>query len=399
MISNHMLKTLHLGRQSLQTPALFASYRLGDVTSAGLKAFPWKMTATEAVLVNAYDLIANPKTAGYRARLISESKTVREHIQFNGPLMIDSGAYYFIRSGKVRIGPTRVLEIERKSGADIGVVLDHPFPPNATDKQARIKRTLNNTRTMFSAYDPTETSFELLPVVHGHDTKTIEKTVRSLRRIADRHNAGNLSKVGIGSLAPLAQNGSKELAVDILTDVRHLLPDAQLHCFSMGSALLMLLAFYCGVDTVDSQTWIISAAFKFIQMPGHHIVRLATRERAANPYRYRKRLQELKALILKLYEEEGFILKDWASGEILRDPNDDDLSQYIAELTDQRGSHRIHNRAFHNLWVFNFEAKRARMEKARGKFEEFIESRLKMSKYYDAFLYARKRKKELGICA
>ncbi|MBI4671806.1 MAG: hypothetical protein HY741_09090 [Chloroflexi bacterium] len=385
-----MIKSLQLGEHSLQTPNLFASYRLGDVTSAGVKFFPWKITNTQAVLVNAYDLIENPKCSGYRNRLAKENKTIREHIEFNGPLMIDSGAYYFLRSGHVHISPTRVLQVEQASGADLGVVLDHPFPPKATDKQARINRTLDNTRKMFAAFDSNDaTLFDLLPVVHGHDPKTIQKTIDRLEKIAEKHNGGRFDKVGIGSLAPLAQNGNKELAVQVLTEVRRQLPDVYLHCFSMGSSLLMLLAFYCGADTVDSQTWIMSAAFKFVQLPGHHIIRLATRERAANPYQYQKRLSKMKELIFRLYDEEDFFVKDWETGEILDNPNEDDLDQYIATMTDRKGHRHLHNRACHNLWVFNFEAKRARAEIEKGRFEEFVDSRLKNTKYYKAFLCAK----------
>jgi len=387
------MRTINFCGKTLRTPNLFASYRLGDVTSAGVKFFPWEMTHTQAVLVNAYDLIENPKCSGYRNRLLKEKKTIREHITFDGPLMIDSGAYYFLRSGHVHISPSRVLKVEQESGADLGVVLDHPFPPKATDKQARINRTLSNTKKMFVALNTVDdSSFDLLPVVHGHDANTIKKTIYRLEKIAEKHNGGNLDKVGIGSLAPLAQNGNKELAVQVLTAVRRLLPNSYLHCFSMGSSLLMLLAFYCGADTVDSQTWIMSAAFKFVQLPGHHIVRLATRERAANPYQYRKRLAEMKQLIFKLYDEEGFFLKDWETGEILNSPNEDDLDQYIANMTDRKRHRHLHNRACHNLWVFNFEAERARAEIQKGRFEEFVDSRLKGTKYYKAFLHAQ----ELG---
>lgn len=386
----HRTREVHVRQKKLHTPNLFASYRLGDVTMTGLKFFPWKITDTQAVLVNAYDLMENPKCQNYRKRLEREGISIREHIGFDGPLIIDSGAYYFVRNGNVHISPLKVLEVEEKSGADVGVVLDHPFPPAANDKRERINRTIVNTRRMFAAYAKNEhPQFELLPVVHGHDPRTIKSTITRLRRIADKYNGGNLDKVGIGSLAPLAQNGSKGTAVQILTAVRKLLPDAYLHCFSMGSSLLMLLAFYCGADTVDSQTWIVSAAFKFIQLPGHHIIRLAARERAVNPYQYRKRLREMKDIILRLYGEEGFVIKDWVTGEVLRDPNDDDLDQYIRELTDKHGNQHIHNRACHNLWVFNFEVQRAQEEMKRGRFEEFVESRLKDSKYYQAFLLAR----------
>lgn len=385
-------RSVEIGGKDLGTPNLFASYRLGDVTMAGVRFFPWRITNTQAVLVNAYDLMENPKCQNYRKRLEREAITIREHIKFDGPLMIDSGAYYFIRNGNIHVNPLKVLGVENRSGADIGVVLDHPFPPSAEDKSQRINRTIKNTKKMLAAYKEEDTPpFELLPVIHGHDLPTIKSTVTRLQRIVEKYNGRELNKAGIGSLAPLAQNGSKGTAVQVLTTVRSLLPDAYLHCFSMGSSLLMLLAFYCGADTVDSQTWIMSAAFKFIQLPGHHIIRLATRERKAHPYQYRKRLREMKDIILRLYDEEGFVLKDWSThtGKVLRDPNDGDLDQYISELTDRRGNQHIHNRACHNLWVFNFEVRRAQEEMKRGRFEQFVEFRLKDSKYYPAFLMAR----------
>ena len=379
-----------LEQKKLHTPNLFASYRLGDVTMAGLKFFPWKITGTQAVLVNAYDLMENPKCQSYRKRLEREGVTIREHIKFNGPLLIDSGAYYFIRNGNVRINPLRVLEVENKSGADMGVILDHPFPPAAKDKQKRINRTIANTRKMFAAYSRNDDSkLELLPVVHGHDPRTIESTIKRLRKIADEYNGGCLDKIGVGSLAPLAQNGNKETAVEVLTTVRKLLPNAHIHCFSMGSALLMLLAFYCGVDTIDSQTWIMSAAFKYVQLPGRYVLRLASRERAADPYQYRKHIKQTIEEIRRLYDEEGFVVKDWTTGEVLKNPNDDDVNQYIAELTDRKGNQHVHNRACHNLWVFNFEAKRAQQELKRGTFEHFVASRLKDTKYYRAFQAAK----------
>lgn len=386
----HRTRKVRVQQKELYAPNLFASYRLGDVTRAGLRRFPWKITNTQAVLVNAYDLIENPKSKSYRRKLEENGESIREHIGFDGPLMIDSGAYYFIRTGNVHISPLTVLETQSKSGADIGVVLDHPFSPAAKDKQKRINRTLKNTEEMFAEYaNAGYTGFGLLPVVHGHDSRTLKATIARLRRIAEKYDDGNLDMVGVGSLAPLAQNGKKATLVEVLTTVRELLPDTYIHCFSLGSALLMLLAFYCGVDTVDSQTWVLSAAFKYVQLPGHYFIRLASGERASDPSGYTRRVEAMKKRILQLYDQEGFYLKDWNTGKILRDPNNDDLNQYIRELTDEHSNEHVHNRACHNLWVFNFEAKRARQEIERGNFEPFVESRLKDCRYYKAFLQAK----------
>lgn len=46
----------------IKTPALFASYRIGDFPRAGLHCYPWNITRTQAVLVNAFDLLANKQT-------------------------------------------------------------------------------------------------------------------------------------------------------------------------------------------------------------------------------------------------------------------------------------------------------------------------------------------------
>ena len=54
--------TQKIGVLDIETPALFASYRIGDYPRAGLRCYPWNITRTQAVLVNAFDLLANKQT-------------------------------------------------------------------------------------------------------------------------------------------------------------------------------------------------------------------------------------------------------------------------------------------------------------------------------------------------
>jgi len=61
--------TQKIGVLNIETPALFASYRIGDFPRAGLLYHPWKVTGTEAVLVNAFDLLANKKRKRLRQKL------------------------------------------------------------------------------------------------------------------------------------------------------------------------------------------------------------------------------------------------------------------------------------------------------------------------------------------
>ena len=234
--------------------------------------------------------------------------------------------------------------------------------------------------------------FQLMPVIHGHNPKGIKQRINKITSIYGR----DPRIVGIGSLAPLARNGSKRTAIDIICKIRKLLPNSHIHCFSMGSALLMLFAFYCGADTVDSQSWMLSAAFKNVQLPGFHWTRFSRREKKKDPAKYKQSRRSFADHLLYLINEEGFVVKDWdnQSGEIRPICNEQEALAYIDYLEDQDGKNHIHRRACHNLYAFNFEVNRIRQEMEKEKkngtnsLETFIESRMKSTIYKKTFEHA-----------
>ncbi len=368
---------------------------MGDYPTSGLKCFPWEITGTEGLLINAFDF-TRPK---YFAE-ISNGWNLRKDLKFKtGPVVIDSGAYYFRKHEEVSVRPEEILALQAKSQADVAVVLDHPFPPDAKDKARRITTTLNNTRRMFAAHSQGELTIEIMPVVHGHSGQALRGCLRRLDRIAREHEVRHIDKVGIGSVAPLAQKGMVRLAGEIILEVRRKLPDTHLHCFSMGSALLMLLAFYCGADSVDSQSWILSAAFKYAQLPGEYGTRLARREyKTAKDFRNAR--LEFAAKLLNLAKDHGFSVKDWSSGSPFEIDTKSACEDYTELLTDYKFNENLHNRACHNLWVFNHEVRKARQAIRESQLEVFVESRLTGSRYYQAFLNAKKLKhkmKKMGL--
>ena len=76
---------------------------------------------------------------------------LHEYVEFDGPLMLDSGAYNFQKHAEISIDPLDVLSIGIELGADMSVVLDHPFPPKPKrgERSRRWKNTVENTRSMF----------------------------------------------------------------------------------------------------------------------------------------------------------------------------------------------------------------------------------------------------------
>jgi len=379
----------------LELPNLFASYRIGDYPRAGLSRHPWKMTNTQAVLLNAFDLLANKRTRMFASEIREKEGKLHKYIEFDGPLMLDSGAFNFQKQAEISIDPLDVLSIGIELGVDMSVVLDHPFLPNSegTEIAARWTNTVDNTRSMFEELKRLDGSlpdnFQLMPVLHGHDTETLKRALDDIVEIWGQEP----TIVGIGSLAPLARNGSKHTVIDTICTVRKLLPNAHIHCFSLGSALLMLFAFYCGADTVDSQTWIMSAAFKQVQLPGFHLTRFSPREAEKNPTKYKKIQCAFAQHLLRLIQEEKFTVKDWDTGKRWNISNENDALAYIDYLEDRDETNHIHRRACHNLYTFNFETSRVRKEKKADNLETFIDSRMKSTVYRKAFEYATKKTK------
>ena len=324
-----------------ETPNLFASYRIGDFPRASLRFHPWKITDTQAVLVNAFDLLANQRTCMFTSEIREKKGKLHEFVEFDGPLILDSGAFNFQKENEISINPLEVLAVGRELGADISVVLDHPFLPTSSsrEKNKRWKNTVENTRTMFEELNSQNNGipedFHLMPVIHGHSTRTLKRRIDEIVNIC----GPDPPIVGIGSLAPLARNGSKRTVIDIICKVRKLLPNSHIHCFSMGSALLMLFAFYCGADTVDSQSWMLSAAFKNVQLPGFHWTRFSQREKKKDLAKYKHTRCAFAQHLLQLVSSEGFVIKYWddQSGETRPICNEQEAFAYLDDLEDQDG--------------------------------------------------------------
>ena len=384
----------YIGKKRLEVPNIFASYRIRDYPRAGLRCHPWQMTETQALLLNAFDLLSNRRTRMFTNEIRETPGKLHEYVEFNGPIMLDSGAFNFLQHQEISITSLDVLKIGIELGADVAVVLDHPFLPTSTEEEiyTRWSNTRNNTLTMVEALRGWSShlpdGFQFLPVLHGHTPETVKRALDDIVAILGQEP----DMVGIGSLAPLARNGSKKTVINVITTARSLLPNAYIHCFSLGSALLMLFAFYCGADTVDSQTWIMSAAFKQVQLPGFHLTRLSRREAEKNPAKYERTRCAFAQHLLKLIVEEGFTVQDWDTGTSWSISEEKEALVYLDYLEDRNGNNHIHRRACHNLYAFNFEARRVREEISADRLETFVQERIRSTVYRKAFEHAIRRK-------
>jgi tRNA-guanine family transglycosylase len=357
------IKKVILNGKELETPNIFASYRLGDYPNAGLKCLPWKEIEIDALLINAYDFL-KPR---YRA-LLNFCKGICKFLDFKKTIMMDSGGFYFIEKKHIDIDPLEILNIETKARVDIGIVLDHPMHPKASNPHQRVKKTLKNASIMFKALSQgNNNTFKLIPVIQGYDNSVLDYSINYLSKTMEKYNGGTFDYAGIGGLVPLSQRCDKRL-VDIIAYVRERLPDAHLHCFSLGSPLMMLLAFYCGADTVDTQGWIKSAAYRAINLPGIGSINLRLKDKTEKPKYFEKSFNKLENHLNYLESSEGF--KPLYS---------------LEELVDTPTENRLHNRAIHNLYTYIYEAKKAREALEKEYFNEFTEERFSRTRLKTLF--------------
>jgi hypothetical protein len=357
-----------------------ASYRIGDFPNAGLKRLPWTVAPCDGVLINAYDFLKNHRTRKASKKLL-ESDPALESLAIRGDVILDSGAYYFVRSNDTNIDPAEIVNLAVKLRVPYVVTLDHPFPPGVSMREihARIRTTARNTETMErSLKESCEAGGPcLIPALHGHDEATLIRSHKSQKKFW----SDQTTTVGLGSLALLAQTGAIRQAARSILLARDILEGKHMHVFSVGSPLLMHFAFACGADSVDSQSWMMSAAFKQAQLPGMAQIRLSYQERDKDKLRYETRRAAFETQLLKLHKEECLMVKDWVTGTPIDLRDSKDAAAYTDTLEDSNGVNRIHNRACHNLAMATFESRRASAAAAQGKLVAFISLRHQSGPY------------------
>src|SRR5271170_8071388 len=92
----------------------------------------------KAVITSAYITWRTPPL-----REIAESRGIHSLLQFDGPIMTDSGAFQQHAYGSVEVGPDEILAFQNAIGSDIATVLDRFTEPETSheDAEAALART------------------------------------------------------------------------------------------------------------------------------------------------------------------------------------------------------------------------------------------------------------------
>lgn len=374
--------------KKIETPINWIGLSVAESSDFQFKAF--KEAGVTSFLSNVYDLKYQDKK-GIRDDLIN--RLVNEGLNHK----IDSGGFQLMKqqiTGKKQfdLNPENVYEIQKSIPCDIGVILDVPIGTESVEVNIykKIDTTIKNFESHIEYYDDNVDKFSILPVIHGHSKKILDYSIKKIEDvIGDKPQA-----LGIGSLVPMVKSlknsgstGGKKNFVKILMYLREKLPNTFIHAFGIGGTMAYL-AYYCGIDSIDSNGWILKASRGVIQLPGTSD-RFLKKKPHNRPYlisnrsvRGRKReINEIDLFMkcecpicLSYLKEGSWSKKDWEKKK-------DEFDQYTEESRMKR--------SVHNLWLYQNELELIKDAIKKRDITNFIATRLQNSIYGKLFLIIR----------
>ena len=241
-----ILKTPH---GNIKTPALM------PVIHPGKQTIQVSDYGAEVVITNAYLIYKNKDL-----REIAENEGVHKLINFEGPIVTDSGSFQLSAYGDVQVTNQEIVEFQEKIGTDIGTSLDIPTPPSV--KRERAERELEI--TLQRAAEALEVRNELMlnSVVQG-------STYPDLRsQCALKLGEMDFEVHPIGAVVPLMESYRYEELVEVvMASVSHLPDSRPRHLMGAGHPMIFALAVAMGCDLFDSAAYILYAEDDRFLMP------------------------------------------------------------------------------------------------------------------------------------
>jgi len=232
-----ILKTKH---GSISTPALLPVINPHHMI---IKPDEMRRMGAQAVITNAYIIYKDEELRAYALK-----KGLHSLLEFNHPIMTDSGSFQMYVYGKEDIDANEIVKFQRDIGSDIGTILDI-FSADASYEEAlkQVKETIRRAR------ESKKYAKEMLLAT------TVQGGVyKNLRKMA----AKEMAKVGgdvypIGGVVPLMENQRFfDLANVIISSKKYIPIDKPVHLFGAGHPMIFPLAVLLGCDLFDSSSYI-----------------------------------------------------------------------------------------------------------------------------------------------
>lgn len=237
-----VLKTKH---GDVKTPALM------PVIHPRKQALDVAKYGADIVITNAYLIYKDEKL---KQKAIDEG--LHKLINFDGPIMTDSGSFQLSVYGDVEITNKEVIEFQELIKTDIGTSLDIPTAPFVDREKAESDLKITLERAKEAVEFKSENNIEMLlnSVVQG-------STYLDLRQECARE----LSKLDvdlypIGAVVPLMESYHyKDLVDVVMNSMKELSDTVPRHLMGAGHPMIFALCVAMGCDLFDSAAYILYA--------------------------------------------------------------------------------------------------------------------------------------------
>jgi len=183
-----------------------------------------------------------------------EVKNIHQALNWDKPIMTDSGGYQVLIYGDVEVDNKTIVEYEKKIGVDIGVILDVPTGSKMTWDEA-----LKAVRETYKR------AVEALPLIMDSDQVWVLPIQGSPYKdllVRSSIQAWRLpyQMYAIGSPTLLLERYEYSVIVEITALAKlHLPPDKPLHVFGVGHPMIIPFLVAMGADFFDSASYVLYA--------------------------------------------------------------------------------------------------------------------------------------------
>lgn len=202
-----------------------------------------RMFGTEMVITNSYII---RKSERHREKALAEG--VHKVIDWDGPVMTDSGTFQMYVYGKVTVTPEEIVSFQRDIGVDVGTILDIFSTPDRTHEEAQSD--MDETLLRAEAATHIKGGMALAATVQGG----VHADLR--RQCAERYQPMAADFHPIGGVVPLMERQMWTTLVDVIVASKQGLDASRpVHLFGAGHPQMFALAALLGCDFFDSSSY------------------------------------------------------------------------------------------------------------------------------------------------
>ncbi|MBD3192176.1 MAG: tRNA guanosine(15) transglycosylase TgtA [Candidatus Heimdallarchaeota archaeon] len=197
-------------------------------------------------------------TSSYILRKQYKNQEINLHnqINFQGPIMTDSGAYQSLVYGEIETSPEMVISYQEKIGSDFAVPLDIPISINDSYEIAKekVEKTIKRCQYLPSFIDPEKKTIWVGPIQGGKYLDLIQYSAKTIS------NINCFGMYAIGSVVEIMSNYQYKNLFDIIITTKQFLdPSKPLHLFGAGHPSMFPFIIAAGCDSFDSAAYSLYA--------------------------------------------------------------------------------------------------------------------------------------------